>query len=1169
MGEAVKYRDLFEDDVLDKILELSNGMQNLQVEYDNLRKQIKNNAIELKIEFSKDGLSPEEFSKIATEAEKLKQAMEVLAKAQTELNKARLVVDDALSKELELETKLNDAVSAEQRASQSLLKTKQEESKVTTEYNKALESQLKVQTEANKATTEGNKALIQESKLRQQLAKEQAQQAKILKNRIKLTDDEKLRIGELEKATEQLLTDRANLMNIDREAIKYTQANQQSYYLLAESVKLTQDTLNRFSDEERKTIPVLAEMVKQTKAMKDQMNMLQKETGNYTLNVGNYQSAFDGLGWSVRNVVRELPALGINLNTFFLAISNNIPIVIDEIKRFNDEQKKVAEAGGKVESVGKKIISTVLSWQTLLVVGLTIVSKYGEQIIKWVASLFKADKQINNLIGSQEALNRMNLDIANSTKDEEVELGLIEKRLKEITQGSEEWQRAIERVNEITGQNLDATTATFDSVKDVTRAYMEQAIQLAKNKAIIDQIVENETNKLKQSQVLTGRGRTGRVIASALGEDYYDVEGDKTDVAKKIDKYISATVKLAENRKHLASTEEKGLKEGAKIYKSAIAENLKDIEEFKNYVEQKFPTRTQEAIDRLLEEYKTMPQGADKTSKQGREKTIKDYESLWKEVEQARVDAMEESYEKQVEQEKTNYKLDKARYEEQLKDKQAILEYNKNEGFITEQKYNEDIKNLNDEYNKLLEYREEEHKNKLLQLQVAYEKEVAELKKANMEQQIADLQKEYAIEENYSKRKIRNREQELVKNKAILDNIATLRREIQKLETMRGTASTTGEIEVVDEAIGKVNKKIDDLRKGLSIDKLGSRQNPLDKILIRWFELPFSKEVGESEEAYKQRIKDKFIDIYRNLGLDEETARQYAEEMNQDVLLGAMEEYLSKSKESLETYRDYMKDTLGDMIDAYMELAQAKIDAAQAGVDAAQEAYEKEKALMEAGYANNIQLAWQELEQQKAIQREAEAEQRRMQQIQESINTATQASNLITAISEILKNTALNPILSGALITTMIGSFIASRVMAHSVVASEYGDGHVELLDYGGSHASGNDMPLATDKQGRQRRVERGEAFAVFNKRAVQKHGYSKIKDIVDSINRGRYENRAMATVERDVELGMMYTDRSVNLSNIEGSLAKVVENTAKRTYIDQNGNLVETDGVNKKIILR
>ena len=50
-----------------------------------------------------------------------------------------------------------------------------------------------------------------------------------------------------------------------------------------------------------------------------------------------------GLICAVQQIVRELPAATMGLNMFFLAISNNLPILTDEIKRAkiaNEELKK-------------------------------------------------------------------------------------------------------------------------------------------------------------------------------------------------------------------------------------------------------------------------------------------------------------------------------------------------------------------------------------------------------------------------------------------------------------------------------------------------------------------------------------------------------------------------------------------------------------------------------------------------------------------------------------------------------------------------------------------------------------------------------------------------------------------------------------------------------------
>ena len=55
--------------------------------------------------------------------------------------------------------------------------------------------------------------------------------------------------------------------------------------------------------------------------------------GIHNRNVGNYRSAFDGLGFSVAQLTREMPAFANSIGTGFMAISNNLPMLFDELQK--------------------------------------------------------------------------------------------------------------------------------------------------------------------------------------------------------------------------------------------------------------------------------------------------------------------------------------------------------------------------------------------------------------------------------------------------------------------------------------------------------------------------------------------------------------------------------------------------------------------------------------------------------------------------------------------------------------------------------------------------------------------------------------------------------------------------------------------------------------------
>lgn len=145
-------------------------------------------------------------------------------------------------------------------------------------------------------------------------------------------------------------------------------------------------------------------LIKQIKQLKDELKAIDAQMGNYQRNVGNYTSHWNGLNASVQQVARELPSLAVGWNTFFLAISNNLPIMADEIKRARDEFKALQESGQKGVPVWKQLTKSILNWQTALVVGITLLSVYGKDIMNWIESLFKAKEVTGGLIDYENKL---------------------------------------------------------------------------------------------------------------------------------------------------------------------------------------------------------------------------------------------------------------------------------------------------------------------------------------------------------------------------------------------------------------------------------------------------------------------------------------------------------------------------------------------------------------------------------------------------------------------------------------------------------------------------------------------------------------------------------------------------------------------------------------------
>ena len=98
-------------------------------------------------------------------------------------------------------------------------------------------------------------------------------------------------------------------------------------------------------------------------------------------------SSYNGLGMSINQLTREMPAFANSMQTGFMAISNNIPMLADELGRLKQANLDLVASGQPAKSVFKQLAGSLFSWQTALSVGVTLLTIYGPKIIDWVASL--------------------------------------------------------------------------------------------------------------------------------------------------------------------------------------------------------------------------------------------------------------------------------------------------------------------------------------------------------------------------------------------------------------------------------------------------------------------------------------------------------------------------------------------------------------------------------------------------------------------------------------------------------------------------------------------------------------------------------------------------------------------------------------------------------------
>ena len=142
--------------------------------------------------------------------------------------------------------------------------------------------------------------------------------------------------------------------------------------------------------------------VKELRERLVQLGETAENTSAAPAGAGQAVRQYNGLNMSVQQIARELPAATMGLNMFFLAISNNLPILTDEIKRARDANEALKASGQSTVPVWRQLVSSIVSWQTALMVAITVLSMYGKEIVSWAGNLFKANDAARDAAKVQE-----------------------------------------------------------------------------------------------------------------------------------------------------------------------------------------------------------------------------------------------------------------------------------------------------------------------------------------------------------------------------------------------------------------------------------------------------------------------------------------------------------------------------------------------------------------------------------------------------------------------------------------------------------------------------------------------------------------------------------------------------------------------------------------------
>ena len=265
--------------------------------------------------------------------------------------------------------------------------------------------------------------------------------------------------------------------------------------LRAEVSRLTSqyDSMSKVRREGAEGSALLENIQKTTK----ELNMAEQASLRFQRNVGNYQSAFGNLNFQVQQLARELPSLSYGFNVFVGAISNNLPMLVDEVARARREYAELMKTDpSKAVPVWKQLFSSVFSWQTALVAGITVLTLYSREIGTWIDSLFNGKKAIEGLENAMKNVNDALIDNATGYGESIAKFKLFQSEWVKLS-GNLEGQKRLLKENKSLFNDLGIAVDTVTEAEKaaVTMApNIVQAIGLkAKATAAYNMMVEQET----------------------------------------------------------------------------------------------------------------------------------------------------------------------------------------------------------------------------------------------------------------------------------------------------------------------------------------------------------------------------------------------------------------------------------------------------------------------------------------------------------------------------------------------------------------------------------------------------------------------------------------------------------------------------------------------------
>lgn len=283
---------------------------------------------------------------------------------------------------------------------------------------------------------------------------------------------------------------------------------------------------------------------------------------------------FNMLNVSIQQIARELPSLAISPGTFFLAISNNLPMLTDALAQAREENNRLVDAGEKAIPVFKQVGKALFSWQTALSLLPALLVLFGDDILGFFEKILSGSKKVDLAAESIQKLRDALAKGVGNAQGEITELKLLYEATQDVAASMEDRKKAVDELQSKYPSyfgNMKDEQILAGQAADSYERLTSSIVASAKAKAMADLISENEL-KIYQKEI-------------ELQDKRAQLENQRAEYTQKAQSYsknrnVLTALQLDVARNEMESTEEE------------IGNLLNEL-----YRLQKFSTDTQNRID--------------------------------------------------------------------------------------------------------------------------------------------------------------------------------------------------------------------------------------------------------------------------------------------------------------------------------------------------------------------------------------------------------------------------------------------------------------------------------------------------------------------------------------------------------------------------------------------